>query len=117
MVQRKDIGKRGEDEAFRLLKSEGYQILERNYRFKRSEIDLIAEKDGILVFIEVKVRSNNSFGFPESFVSDNQINHILAAAEEYQYQKNWNGNIRFDIISIEGKNNDLKITHFKDAFH
>jgi len=117
MMMRKDIGKNGEDEALRFLEAKGYEILQRNYRFKRSEIDLVANKEDLLIFIEVKVRSSNSYGFPESFVSDNQIDRIMEAAEEYQYQKNWMGNIRFDIISIEGKGSDLKITHFKDAFH
>jgi putative endonuclease len=117
MVKSKDIGKNGEDEALRFLEAKGYEILNRNYRFKRSEIDLVASKDNLLIFIEVKVRSSNSFGYPESFVSDSQIERIMEAAVEYQYQKNWIGNIRFDIISIEGKGSDLKITHFKDAFH
>ena len=117
MALGKDIGNTGEDEAVLFLESRGYEILERNYRYKRSEVDLIARKDNFLVFVEVKVRSSNAFGFPESFVSDSQVSRILEAAEEYQYLKGWTGNIRFDIISIEGKGTNKNITHFEDAFH
>jgi len=70
----------------------------------------------LLVFVEVKSRKSNTFGFPESFVSDEQAERIMDAADEYTYSKNWEGNIRFDIVSIETGLN-FKITHFEDAFH
>jgi putative endonuclease len=117
MALRKDIGKKGEDEAVHFLEESGYVVMDRNFRFSRNEIDIIAKKNDLLIFVEVKVRSSNNFGFPESFVSDEQANRIMKAAEEYQYQNEWSGNIRFDIISIEKKGQDLKITHFEDAFH
>lgn len=117
MAGNKDIGKKGEEKAEEFLKEKGFQILERNYRYKRSEIDLIGQKGNLLVFVEVKVRSNNDFGFPESFLSSQQAERIIEAAEEYQHQSKWSANIRFDIISIEGKGPGLKITHFEDAFY
>ena len=88
MEDRKDIGKKGEDEAVQFLHHSGYQLLERNYRVKKSEIDLIASKDGLLIFVEVKARSSNAFGFPESFVSEEQANRIMLAADEYQFLNN-----------------------------
>jgi len=117
MAQSKDIGKRGEDEAAGFLQGKGYEILERNYRFRRNEVDIIAMRDNTLVFVEVKMRSTNLFGYPESFVSDEQFQRILQVADEYQHQNNWEGNIRFDIVSIEKKRSGLEITHFEDAFH
>jgi len=117
MAHRKDIGKKGEEDAVRYLLSKGYKILDRNFRYKRNEIDLIVGKDELLIFVEVKVRSSNTFGFPESFVSDDQAGRIIEAADEYQFLKDWTGNIRFDIISIEGTGSDITITHFEDAFH
>ncbi len=116
MNHQKQTGQRGEDLAVELLENDGYTIQERNYRFKRAEIDIIAKKRGMLVFVEVKSRKSNVFGYPESFVDDKQADRITEAAEEYMYQINWLKNVRFDIISIE-TGSGLKITHFKDAFH
>ena len=117
MNNKRGIGTRGEDQAVHFLHSNGYEILDRNYRYRRAEIDIIARKNNLIIFIEVKKRADNKFGFPESFVSEEQIKRIMVAAEEYVYQNDWNGNIRFDIISIEGSGDDINITHFKDAIH
>ena len=109
-----NLGKKGEEMAVEYLKSQGYKIVDRNYRHARNEIDIISIIDNILVFVEVKYRTNLAYGFPESFVSKGQEKRITEAAENYIFEKNWQKNIRFDIISIEsGKN--TKITHFKDA--
>lgn len=110
----KTIGNLGEDLAVSYLEKNKFTILERNYRYKRCEIDIIAEKDNCIYFIEVKIRKNNSFGYPEDFVSESQKNRIKLAAENYIYNNNWNGKILFNIISIEEKNND--IFFFIDAF-
>ena len=110
----KAIGNFGEDIAVSYLKKNKFTILERNYRYKRCEIDIIAEKDNCIYFIEVKIRKNNSFGYPEEFVSEAQKNRIKLAAENYIYNNNWNGKILFNIISIEEKNNN--ILFFIDAF-
>ena len=90
------------------------EIIEQNYRYKRAEIDIIALKDDWLVFIEVKFRKGNSFGHPEEFVSENQQQLIVQAADDYIAQINWKKNIRFDIITI---NPQLGIEHFEDAFY
>ncbi len=110
------IGLEGENMAVKYLSDKGYDILERNYRFGRAEIDIICQIGKLLVFVEVKSRKSNTFGYPESFVSDEQADRIMDVADEYTFSKNWNGNIRFDIISIETSSN-FKITHFEDAFH
>ncbi len=106
-------GKLGEDMAEIFLIEKGYEILRRNYRYKKSEIDIIALYNKILIFIEVKYRSNLNFGHPEAFVTTKKESMIITGAEQYIYDKNWMGKIRFDIISVDDTKN---IMHFEDAF-
>lgn len=111
------IGRKGEILAAEHLKDKSYQILERNYRFKKSEIDLVCLHDDLLVFVEVKTRSSRSFGEPESFVSEGQKESILKAAEQYMLDANWKGDLRFDIVAIVSDKAGNEITHLKDAFY
>ncbi len=110
-------GKAGEDLAAALLISKGYQIVARNFRYRRAEIDLIVAKEDWIVFVEVKARSSVRYGYPESFVDQNKIKNILLAADEYIHQRNWNGQVRYDVISVDLKNPKQGIEHFEDAFH
>ena len=112
----KSTGTYGEDLACSYLDQKGYLVLERNYRYGKAEIDIIARKNDLLLFIEVKTRTNINYGYPESFLSDSQAQRIIEAAEEYIFRNDWKGQIRFDIISIIiGDSEELK--HFKDAFY
>lgn len=111
-------GKDGEKLASRYLEGKGYEILEKNFRYKRGEIDLVAKKEGLLIFIEVKTRSGTGFGYPEEAVDEKKEEMVMDTADQYVYDKNWNGPIRFDIISILLKpSSEPEIMHFKDAFH
>lgn len=110
-------GFEGEGLAITFLEKKGYQLLERNYRYKRSEIDLIVKKDNWLVFVEVKTRSSTAFGFPEEFVDYKKAEKILEGADQYMYEANWNGNVRYDIVSIVLKEGEPEIHHFEDAFY
>lgn len=110
-------GKEGEDIAVKYLESKGYQILARNYRVKRQEIDIIAQEEGIFVFVEVKSRSSSDFGFPEDFLSPPQEERIRNAAIAYLSEKKILAqDIRFDIISILINGQTPDIEHFEDAF-
>lgn len=111
------FGKLGEENAATFLREKGYKILQRNYRFKKSEIDLICFYDNLLVFVEVKTRSSKSFGNPESFVSQNQQEAIIRAAEEFMLETGWEGDIRFDIVAIYKKGHLEELEHFQDAFY
>jgi len=114
MTNKQELGQKGEKLAAEFIRSKGYQIVETNYRYKRNEIDIIAKNSDLLVFIEVKARSYTTFGDPEQAVTSNKAKHIFEAAENYIFENNWNGNIRFDIISILfGR--DPEIIHFEDA--
>jgi putative endonuclease len=77
------LGKRGETAAADYLSRHGYKILERNYRCKIGEIDIVAEKDGRLLFIEIKTRSSDHFGLPEESVHAVKQKKILRTAEWY----------------------------------
>lgn len=116
MSQNIDIGRRGEDIAADFLRQKGYQILRRNYTFRRCEIDIIARKDNWLLFVEVKTRSYSYFGHPEEFVDAGQAARIMHAAEEFIYMINWHGHIRFDIISVK-PDPVPEIMHFEDAIN
>ena len=116
MATRKEIGNKGEENAVSFLFANGYEVLERNYRFGRGEIDIIALKNSVMVFIEVKSRKNTNFGYPETFLSEPQQERIRRAAEEYVLRKEWQGEIRFDIIAILCDGREPTLDHFEDAF-
>jgi putative endonuclease len=100
MPEHIEFGKRGEDLAVLWLSKEGYHILARNWRHGRLEIDVIACKNNLLHFIEIKSRHRSAFGLPEESVNERKLLNILAAAEEYQYlHPEWE-RIQFDILAI-----------------
>lgn len=121
MCNNLDIGKKGEEIAAEYLISLGYTIQERNWRYSRAEIDIIAKENGILVFVEVKTRTSDSFGQPEEFVSDYQQELIFGAAQRYMEKVDYDWEIRFDTISILVKEKyewkDYQLKHFKDVYH
>ena len=109
-------GQQGELVAITYLKEQGFTVVAKNYRYRRNEIDLIVRCDSLLVFVEVKLRKNASFGYPETFVTACQAKRITAAADQYIHETDWEGNIRFDIVTITLQPTVL-VEHFKDAFH
>jgi len=112
----KEIGRKGELVAVDYLIHKGYIIIEKNFFHRRFEIDIIARQNDTLVFVEVKTRRTKSFGYPEESVDNKKIQHILRCADYYINQTKWNGNIRFDIISILFRPS-LSIEHIEDAFY
>lgn len=110
-------GKQGEALAAEFLETKGFEIIARNYRHKHYEIDLIVKKNNWLIFVEVKMRSSDAYGYPEDFVDYKKAKNIINGAEEYTYQQNWNGNIRFDIVSIREQQGEREIVHIEDAFY
>ncbi|HCR55186.1 MAG TPA: YraN family protein [Cytophagales bacterium] len=110
-------GNEGENLAAAFLVQKGYKIRARNYRYKRSEIDLIVEKDGWLIFVEVKIGSSVAFGYPEEFVDEKKAEKIMEGADHYLIEVDWNSNVRYDIISITLKNGTHEIVHLEDAIH
>jgi len=110
-------GKEGEDLAADFLVRQGYEIVERNFRYRRSEIDLIVLKENWLVFVEVKMRSSDAFGYPEEFVDYKKAKNIVYGAEQYTFENDYNGNVRYDVVAISMKYGKPEIRHFEDAFY
>jgi putative endonuclease len=118
------IGDAGESIAAAWLERRGYVILERKYRFMKSEVDLVVfkpheeyERGGDLVFVEVKWRRSNTFGTPEDSVDADKRRHVLRAAEAYLHERKLEGTpCRFDVIALEGRPPDVEIRHIESAF-
>lgn len=94
------MGKLGEQLAGDYLAERGYAILHRNWRRGRYEIDIIAMKNEVLHFVEVKTRASNVYGFPEENVTKKKIRHLLLAADEFLYLHPDYHHIQFDVLSI-----------------
>lgn len=115
----KEIGDFGEKAAAEYLEDNDYEILERNFRLKFGEIDIIAEKDGCMVFIEVKTRRDNTFGEPGEYVDYRKQRHIRRVAAAYTNIETTD--MRFDVIEVfYGENSEgmcLKnLNHIENAF-
>jgi len=116
MAEHNKKGEKGEQIAQNYLTDLGYIILERNWRFQKAEVDIIAKDGNFLVFVEVKCRSTNIFGEPQTFVSEKKQVLLKDAAEGYLEQKDLDYEIRFDLIGIILSAQKTKIEHFKEAF-
>lgn len=112
-----DLGRLGEQLAKDFLINAGYRILTQNWRYGRSEVDLIAARDQKIIFVEVKTRRSTDHGEPEDFVDWKKEKQLEFASSAYIERLNHQGEIRFDIIAVIFENKDLyKINHIEDAF-
>ena len=100
MAQHNDLGKVGEQLAEMFLVEKGYTILHRNWRFSHYEVDIIALKNELPHFIEVKMRSSWQYGMPEESVNKKKIRDLLKAAGEFIYRHPQYTDFRLDILSI-----------------
>ncbi len=116
MSEHYELGKKGEQLAVDYLTKEGYKIEERNWRFQKAEIDIIASKQETIISIEVKTRSSKDFGNPQDFVNSKKIKLMVVAMSEYVLMKNLDIEVRFDIIAITKIKGGFDINHIKDAF-
>lgn len=117
MAQHNELGELGEKLAANFLQANGYTILAQNWRANRAEIDIIAQMDETLIFVEVKTRSTAFFGAPEAFVTKRKKRLLAAAASAYMEESGHDWAIRFDIISIVMQLGEApKLEHFEDAF-
>ena len=116
MASHNDLGKKGEALAEEYLSRNGYQILAKNWRYLKAEIDLIAQKEDTLAIVEVKTRSSVDIVSPEAAVNEKKIKLLVSAANEYIIQHDLDVEARFDIISIHKKDNKYNLDHTKDAF-
>lgn len=117
MENTREKGASSEAMAAAFLEKNGYQILERNWFHHHYEIDIIAQKDGIIAIVEVRSLSYNSFQEPYQTVNRNKQRLIIAAANAYIRKFNINDEVRFDIISIISGRGEPKIEHIESAFY
>jgi len=117
MSKRIELGKRGELLAIEYLKVNGYKILEVNWRTDHKEVDIIAQDNNEIVFIEVKTRSSKYSGNPVEAVNIQKQRLLIDAAEDYIIFNNIDLEARFDIISVIIDGNNRNINHIKEAFY
>ncbi len=118
----KVIGDRGERIAARYLKEKGYRVMDRNYRYRRAELDLVCfepegEAGGEIVFVEVKSRQGLEHGRPEEAVHWKKRRQIEKAARAYLYERKMEGSsCRFDVVSIHAGAGEPQVRHYERAF-
>lgn len=119
MSAKNEAGKKGEELAVSHILSQGFKLVERNWRPGREgEIDIIADDHGLLVFIEVKTRTNDNYGHPLQAVTRNKQKQMGRMAKCYLYQKKLYGRVdcRFDVIGVKLGSGPPQLQHVRDAF-
>lgn len=117
MTDRKKTGDAGEALAAKFLSGLGYTLERTNYRYRRTEIDLIAWDGDCLVFVEVKTRRSAYFGDPSTFFTYEQQRRISRAASAFMEQIGHEWEIRFDLVAILYRSDtDYKLDHYTDVF-
>ena len=118
-MDRRSLGQFGEEQAARYLRRRFYTILERNYRCRFGEIDLIAKRAGVLAFVEVKLRKDDLHGEAREFVTAHKQQRVMAAAQLWLSQHETGLQPRFDVIEVyapQGEAGPVKINHIENAF-
>lgn len=113
------VGKKGEDMVASFLRKNGHTIIKRNYISRFGEIDIIAKKDGLLLFIEVKTRRENSFVAPKEAVNSHKIRRMMLTAEDYLSKTEITDELqpRFDVAEVLVKSDDTyHLNYIKNAF-
>jgi putative endonuclease len=116
MNTKQATGKWGELEAIRMIKEQGMEVIEANWSFLHLEIDVVARDGEQLVIAEVKTRSSNTFGEPETFVTPAKQKKLMRAANMYLQNKHLDCEVRFDVIGILQSPQGIFKTYVKDAF-
>ena len=117
MMEKKALGKKGEEKALRFLKKKGYRIIEKNYVCKLGEMDIIAKEKDTLVFVEVKTRTTTEFGPPQLAVNSSKQRQLSKVALNYLKEKQLEEvKARFDVVAILLGQKGEQIELIKDAF-
>lgn len=117
MADHNDFGNLAEQLAADFLEKGGYQILVKNFRHQKAEIDIIASYRNQIIIVEVKARGTDIFMEPQEAVTKAKIRSLVMAADFYMKDQNLDQEVRFDIIAVlPDERGKLKITHLEDAF-
>jgi putative endonuclease len=116
-IDRRGFGNEGEDASARFLEANGYVVLARNFRCRYGELDLVAEKNGTICFVEVRMRSTSIWGDPSQTVQGAKQRRVVKSALHYlQAHAIRNRMIRFDVVSVLGRGKDAVVEHLPNAF-
>ncbi len=116
-MNRQSLGRWGEDLVCAYLEKNGYAILERNFRFRQGEIDIVARKLGTTVFVEVKTRTSGAFGTPAEAVGPRKQKSVMLAAQQYILLKGKPGeNYTFDVAEVQIVEGRPSINYIQNAF-
>jgi putative endonuclease len=116
MAEHLEIGKEGEELAARYLEEKNYTILERNWRYRHREIDIIASEDDRIIIVEVKVRKRIGGERLEEHINRRKQRYLISAANAFMLKRKLDQGVRFDIILFTGESGDFTIDHIEDAF-
>ena len=116
MAQHNLLGKSGEEYAAEYLISRGYVVRDINWVSGKYELDIVAYRDSTIVVVEVKTRSSIDFAYPEEAVTEKKIRNMVRATDAYMRMFELDMEVRFDVISIVGKEPPFEIEHIEDAF-
>lgn len=111
-----ELGKKGEELAAAFLSKKGFEILYRNWRHSYYEIDIVARKNGLLHFVEVKIRSTGKFGPPEASVTRKKIKDLLQAAVAFLQRHSQYRNFSLDILSISYREGNCEYFFIEDVY-
>ena len=117
MADHNTFGKLGEQKAVSFLEASGYEIKARNYRYLNAEVDIIAEKEGFLVIVEVKSRNKGFLEDISDTISLKKIKLLTMAANHFVEDRNLDLEVRFDIITVVKEGENFDIEHFENAFY
>lgn len=117
MSKQHGLGKWAENYAAKYLEEKGYEILVRNYRYDRAEIDIIAKHRGQIVVVEVKARSTDYFGHPQDFINRKKVAQLVKAANHYMLENELEEEVRFDAVAILKGEKGFRVEHLEDAFY
>lgn len=115
-MDKQEKGQTGEQLAVDYLASQGLDILETNWRFGKNEVDIIAANNSEIIFVEVKTRSSDFYGSPESFINKSKQRIIIKAAQIYTTRFNIDKEVRFDVVSVLLNSRQKDVKHFEYAF-
>lgn len=117
MAAHNELGKQGEQLALEYLLNKGFDLLDKNFRYLKAEVDLIVKQNDLVILVEVKTRSSVYFGRPEEAVSLAKQKLMIEAADYYINSNNLSNEVRFDVISIIINHKGFSIHHIEDAFY
>lgn len=116
MAEHNELGKIGEEKAYQFLIRNDYKVLCRNWQYRKCELDIIAEKDGMLVVVEVKTRSSIEFESPKEAITLRKQKQIILGTNAYIEENDIHLECRFDVVSVLILKEKVEIELIEDAF-